>query len=142
MRTGQVQQRESRRGQEEQQHGAKKEHVDLTGSAYSPQVTFLCAELTAAFKSQNAVLPPWRQAHSMLSKWQPRKSLEIDLRTAAAPRISFEDSASGIPQVAWAPPADSRAPESMPMRIMPSKMEPHKVFGGFGAHGYIDQLAS
>lgn len=108
-----------------------------------PLVTFLCAELTAAFKSMNAVLPPWRQAHSMLSKWQPRKSLELDLRTAVvAPRISFDDSASGMPQAAWAPPADSRAPESVPLRIIPSKMEPHKVFGGFGAHGYINQLAS
>ena len=33
-------------------------------------VQFLCAEMQAAFRSLGAVLPPWRQASSMCSKWR------------------------------------------------------------------------
>lgn len=39
-------------------------------------VELLCTEMSLAFKAQNVLLPPWRQAKSMLSKWQPRRSLE------------------------------------------------------------------
>jgi len=42
----------------------------------SPLVNFLCAELNLAFKANNAVLPPWRAASSMMSKWQPRQSMD------------------------------------------------------------------
>lgn len=42
----------------------------------APLVNFLCQEIAAAFKANGAVLPPWRHASSMLSKWLPRKSLD------------------------------------------------------------------
>jgi hypothetical protein len=43
-------------------------------------VTFLSAELTLAFKVNGAILPPWRQAASMMTKWQPRRSLDHAFR--------------------------------------------------------------
>ncbi|KAG2428365.1 hypothetical protein HXX76_010509 [Chlamydomonas incerta] len=42
-------------------------------------VQFLCAEMAAAFRQLGSVLPPWRQAASMLSKWAPRKSVDLDV---------------------------------------------------------------
>lgn len=39
-----------------------------------PLVELLCAEMSAAFRSAGATLPPWRQAGAMLSKWRPRRS--------------------------------------------------------------------
>lgn len=44
-------------------------------------VSFLCTEVATAFKMMGSVLPPWRQASSVLSKWRPRKSLDerVDL---------------------------------------------------------------
>mmetsp|Transcript_25717 Transcript_25717/g.76102 ORF Transcript_25717/g.76102 Transcript_25717/m.76102 type:complete len:327 (-) Transcript_25717:1208-2188(-) len=48
-----------------------------------PLVTFLCAELAVSFKACDTVVPPWRQASSMLSKWLPRRSLDVDLSSAA-----------------------------------------------------------
>lgn len=41
-----------------------------------PLVEFLCSEMSLAFSQHQAVLPPWRQANSMLSKWRPRRSLD------------------------------------------------------------------
>ncbi|GIL64467.1 hypothetical protein Vafri_18378 [Volvox africanus] len=60
------------------------EHVALL-------VTFLCNEMSAAFRQLGSVLPPWRQASSMLSKWKPRKSIDeggIAAAAAAAARAS------------------------------------------------------
>lgn len=45
------------------------EHLELL-------VNFLCTEMSAAFKQLGSVLPPWRHASSVMSKWQPRKSLD------------------------------------------------------------------
>lgn len=39
-------------------------------------VNFLCTEMNAAFRQLGSVLPPWRHASSMLSKWKPRKSVD------------------------------------------------------------------
>ncbi|KXZ44491.1 hypothetical protein GPECTOR_67g332 [Gonium pectorale] len=50
-------------------------------------VNFLCTEMSTAFRQLGSVLPPWRQASSMLSKWKPRKSLDeggLLMRAAAA----------------------------------------------------------
>lgn len=41
-----------------------------------PLVEFLCSEMSLAFCQHQAVLPPWRQPSSMLSKWRPRRSLD------------------------------------------------------------------
>ena len=48
----------------------------------SALVTFLSAELTLAFKASGSVLPPWRQASSMLTKWQPRRSTDLHVNIA------------------------------------------------------------
>lgn len=50
--------------------------VCLPEDHVQPLVTFLCAEMSTAFKASNTVLPPWRQVASMLTKWQPRKSID------------------------------------------------------------------
>jgi uncharacterized protein (TIGR01615 family) len=47
-------------------------------------VELLCAEMSLAFHAAGIVLPPWRQTKSMLSKWQPRRSIELPAATAAA----------------------------------------------------------
>ncbi|EFJ40509.1 hypothetical protein VOLCADRAFT_99686 [Volvox carteri f. nagariensis] len=48
-------------------------------------VNFLCNEMSAAFRQLGSVLPPWRHASSMLSKWRPRKSVdEAGIAAAAA----------------------------------------------------------
>lgn len=48
-------------------------------------VELLCAEMSLAFHSTGTVLPPWRYAKSMLTKWQPRQSIDLNLRPAASP---------------------------------------------------------
>ena len=42
-------------------------------------VEIMSKEISRAFQQANATLPPWRQAASMLSKWQPRKSEDLSL---------------------------------------------------------------
>jgi len=42
-------------------------------------VELLCAEMAKAFIEKGATLPPWRQYNAMLSKWEPRRSEEVDL---------------------------------------------------------------
>lgn len=55
-------------------------------ASVAPLVNFMCAEMACAFRAHGSVLPPWRHASSMLSKWLPRKSLDetVDLSLAAA----------------------------------------------------------
>jgi uncharacterized protein (TIGR01615 family) len=45
----------------------------------SQLVEILCAEIAAAFAETGTPLPPWRQTAAMLSKWQPRRSEEVDV---------------------------------------------------------------
>jgi hypothetical protein len=48
-----------------------------------PQVVeLLCSEMARAFQETGTPVPPWRQHAAMLSKWQPRRSEEIDLTAA------------------------------------------------------------
>lgn len=75
----------------------------------TPLVTFLCAELSAAFSASNTVLPPWRQATSMLTKWQPRKSIDEARRTS------------------------SRAEQSNQSSVI-SASPAFRVYGGFGSY--------
>eukprot|EP00882_Tetradesmus_deserticola_P022091 GHRQ01023974.1.p1 GENE.GHRQ01023974.1~~GHRQ01023974.1.p1 ORF type:complete len:347 (+),score=102.97 GHRQ01023974.1:233-1273(+) len=55
-------------------------------------VELLCAEMSLAFQAAGIVLPPWRRTKSMLSKWQPRRSVELPATAgakadAAAPQL-------------------------------------------------------
>jgi uncharacterized protein (TIGR01615 family) len=45
-------------------------------------VGLLCAEMARAFAETGTPLPPWRQAAAMHSKWQPRRSEEVDVDRA------------------------------------------------------------
>lgn len=42
----------------------------------------LCSEMARAFSESGTPLPPWRQYAAMLSKWQPRRSEEVDVTAA------------------------------------------------------------
>lgn len=42
----------------------------------------LCSEMALAFAETGTPLPPWRQHAAMLSKWQPRRSEEVDVTAA------------------------------------------------------------
>ena len=45
----------------------------------SKAVELLCAEMAVAFATMGTPVPPWRQPAAMLSKWQPRRSEEVDV---------------------------------------------------------------
>ncbi|KAL4436638.1 hypothetical protein ABPG75_003777 [Micractinium tetrahymenae] len=45
-------------------------------------VELLCSEMARAFAETGTPLPPWRQHAAMLSKWQPRRSEEVDVTAA------------------------------------------------------------
>lgn len=45
----------------------------------SKAVDLLCAEMAVAFATTGTPVPPWRQPAAMLSKWQPRRSEEVDV---------------------------------------------------------------
>lgn len=49
-------------------------------------VELLCNEMARSFQDCNATLPPWRQCSAMLSKWDPRRSEEVDLTYGRGPR--------------------------------------------------------
>lgn len=42
-------------------------------------VNILCEEMARAFMKTGTPLPPWRQTAAMLSKWQPRRSEDVDV---------------------------------------------------------------
>jgi uncharacterized protein (TIGR01615 family) len=59
-----------------------------TLSKVQPLVELLCAEMALAFKEAGIVMPPWRSLRSMMTKWMPRRSLDLPLPAlshAAAP---------------------------------------------------------
>lgn len=43
-------------------------------------VGILCEEMARAFQKTGTPLPPWRQSAAMLSKWQPRRSEDVDMK--------------------------------------------------------------
>ncbi|GAX83441.1 hypothetical protein CEUSTIGMA_g10866.t1 [Chlamydomonas eustigma] len=113
-----------------------------------PLVTFLSAELTMAFKANDAVLPPWRMASSMLSKWQPRNSLDIPVSNGSAPVPLHGASGSENIENGRAIPlildskngvGQKRPSESMgnPRQLKPQVFEPNRIYGGFGAMNMI-----
>lgn len=50
-----------------------------TLSKVQPLVELLCAEMALAFKEAGIVMPPWRSLRSMMTKWMPRRSLDLPL---------------------------------------------------------------
>ncbi|PNH08504.1 hypothetical protein TSOC_004936 [Tetrabaena socialis] len=50
-------------------------------------VNFLCSEMSTAFRQLGSVLPPWRHASSMLSKWKPRKSMDDGAAAAVRQQV-------------------------------------------------------
>jgi uncharacterized protein (TIGR01615 family) len=55
-----------------------------TLGALQPLVEALCGEMAAAFAAADLLLPPWRSYRSMLSKWLPRRSLDLVLQPGSA----------------------------------------------------------
>ena len=55
---------------------------------------YLCGELAKAFEAEGAMLPPWRAADAMLSKWRPRRSVDRDL--VPPPPAGLVSSAFGV----------------------------------------------
>lgn len=51
-----------------------------TPDRLSKAVQLLCTEISFAFAEAATPLPPWRQTTAMLSKWQPRRSQEVDVK--------------------------------------------------------------
>jgi len=54
-----------------------------------PQVVnLLCTEMLQVFKHEGIIVPPWRKASSMITKWLPRRSLDetpMGVKTSAFP---------------------------------------------------------
>jgi len=50
-------------------------------------VESLCTEMAFAFSEIGTPLPPWRQTAAMLSKWQPRRSEEVDVTRASRSQV-------------------------------------------------------
>ena len=51
----------------------------VTMPRLSEAVGILCTEMARAFNKVGTPLPPWRQTAAMLSKWQPRRSQEVEV---------------------------------------------------------------
>lgn len=53
-------------------------------------VELLCDEMAAAFKERSVPVPPWRRAHSLISKWRPRAQshTSLALPPASAPAVT------------------------------------------------------
>jgi len=93
-----------------------------TPSKVQPLVEFLCSEMVTAFNAAGIVVPPWRSLRSMMTKWLPRRSLDLQLQphtsstpaaaaAAAAQRVTGLDrTAVGTAAMLPAIPASSRAP--------------------------------
>lgn len=58
-----------------------------TLSSVQPLVAVLCAEMAMAFKEAGSVMPPWRSLRSMMTKWMPRKSLDLALPACGAAAV-------------------------------------------------------
>lgn len=83
-------------------------HVFIgTLSTVQPLVELLCAEMALAFKEAGIVMPPWRSLRSMMTKWMPRRSLDLPL-PAAAPRTTVAVHASATSAAAPAAPPPPR----------------------------------
>ncbi|KAF6263128.1 hypothetical protein COO60DRAFT_1491914 [Scenedesmus sp. NREL 46B-D3] len=77
-------------------------------------VELLCAEMSLAFQAAGIVLPPWRHTRSMLSKWQPRRSIELPAAAAEAAALcaAAQPAGSSRQQQARSAPAAAGAASS------------------------------
>lgn len=55
------------------------EHIVATVSTLKPLVEMLCYEISLSFDACGLTLPPWRRHKSLLSKWLPLKSQDVDM---------------------------------------------------------------
>jgi uncharacterized protein (TIGR01615 family) len=64
----------------------------------SKAVELLCTEMAVAFAATGTPVPPWRQAAAMMSKWQPRRSEEVDVCHAghAMDAAALNNAAGGV----------------------------------------------
>ncbi|KAH7623944.1 hypothetical protein Ndes2526B_g01194 [Nannochloris sp. 'desiccata'] len=64
----------------------------------SKAVELLCTEMAVAFAATGTPVPPWRQAAAMMSKWQPRRSEEVDVSHAghAMDAAALNNAAGGV----------------------------------------------
>lgn len=64
----------------------------------SQAVDLLCSEMAVAFAATGTPVPPWRQAAAMMSKWQPRRSEEVDVSRAghAMDAAALNNAAGGV----------------------------------------------
>lgn len=53
-----------------------------TSSRLVPLVQNLCAEMVVSFEANGLTLPPWRRAASMLTKWLPSRSRDVNMSVA------------------------------------------------------------
>lgn len=60
------------------------DEIAAPAEALAPLVQLLCSELSLAFEQMGLSLPPWRQSKSLLSKWLPAKSRDLELSTSPA----------------------------------------------------------
>lgn len=95
-----------------------------------PLVQFLSTELIEAFKTSETMLPPWRKASSMLSKWVPGKAHALPVFLG---KPSCEQHEEHKRQSSSRPFEDAyfRAVQCHVTKPQPS-MEPMRIYGGFG----------
>ncbi len=55
------------------------EYIVATVSTLKPLVEMLCYEISLSFDACGLALPPWRRHKSLLSKWLPLKSQDVDM---------------------------------------------------------------
>jgi uncharacterized protein (TIGR01615 family) len=72
-----------------------------TLSKVQPLVEALCSEMALAFKAAGIVMPPWRSLRSMMTKWLPRRSLDLPLPTC--PPAAYHATAATSASTASAP---------------------------------------
>jgi hypothetical protein len=101
-----------------------------------------------AFRSNDAILPPWRMASSMLSKWQPRKSMDIPIAPGPHPVSSHGEWANGdkdkgrpsaLSLDSKSGVGHKRSSDSMgnSRQLKPQAFEPSRIYGGFGTMSMI-----
>lgn len=103
----------------------------------SSLVTYLCTELATAFRQTNTVLPPWRTADSMLSKWQPRNVIDESVEQDAARCEAMKASKASAVDPAPAEAQKESGSRVNFRRIIPMVMEPIKVYRGFSGWGHV-----
>lgn len=73
------------------------EEVVTSAANLTPLVHLLSSELSIAFNAKELSLPPWRQAKSLLSKWLPSKSKDVDMSTpSGSPRAGSPSVCCGM----------------------------------------------